>query len=147
MLEALSTRHNRTVSFVFLIVCVLLAIASRVVGISDNPPGILLAFLATGAFVLAFVHPWRTARQFRFLLFGSVLGFVIFAILHNVFDAVASKWATAGALHILLEGLSVAAFLLALLGFPPAVFIGAVGWVAMAIRYRGRPAQGRDAAA
>jgi hypothetical protein len=58
VLEALSTPHNRTVSFVLLFVCGLSAIASGVVGISDNPPGILLAFLAAAAFVLGFVHPW-----------------------------------------------------------------------------------------
>ncbi len=147
MLEAFSTPRNRIRTFIFLIVCGLSAIASGVVGISDNPPGILLAFLAAAALVLAFVHPWRTARQFRFLFYASVLGLALFGILHNVFEAVASKWANAGPLHILLEGLGVAAFFLAVFGFPPAFLVGAVGWVAMSIRNRRRPAQGRDGAA
>jgi hypothetical protein len=147
VLEALSTPHNRTVSLVFVIVCGLLAIASGVVGISDNPPGLLLAFLAATAFVLVFVHPWRTARQFKFLFYTSVLALALFAILHNVLEAIASTWASAGALHILLEGLSVAVFLLAVLVCPPAFLVGAVGWVAMSIRNRRRPAQGRDGVA
>lgn len=147
MLEAFSTPHNQTVSFVFLIVCALSAIASGVVGISDNPPGFLLAFLAAAAFLLAFVHPWRKARPFRFLFYGSVLGLIIFGILHNGLDALASKGANAGALHLLLERLGVAAFYLAVFGFPPAFLIGAVGWVAMSIRNRRRPPHVHDTAA
>ena len=142
MLEALSTPHNRTVTFVFLAACCASAIAAVAAGVSDNPPGILLALLAAAAFVLAFVHPWRTARKFRFLLYASGLSFAFFVILHNVFEAVASKLAKAGALHSLVEGLGVAAFLLAVLVCPPAFLVGAVGSAAMFIRNRRRPAQG-----
>ncbi|HLF72701.1 MAG TPA: hypothetical protein VI524_00005 [Anaerolineales bacterium] len=113
MLDALSTPHNRIRTLILLGACGLSAIAA--VGIDDNPPGILLAFLAAIAFVLAFVHPWRTARQFRFLLYASVLGFPLFVILNNVFKAVAHNSATAGALQNLLQGLAVAAFFLATL--------------------------------
>jgi len=147
MLEALSTPRNRTLTFVFLAICCASATAAIVVGISDNPPGILLAFGAATALVLAFVHPWRNAKQFRLLLYASVLGLVIFGILHNVFEAVANKAASAGALQSLLQGLGVAAFLLAVLICPPAILVGAVGSVVMFIRNRRRPTQGHDAAA
>jgi hypothetical protein len=72
---------------------------------------------------------------------------VLFGILAPVFEAVATKWANAGTLHILLKGLGVAAFYLAVFGFPPAFLIGAVGWVAMSIRNRRGQAQGRDGTA
>ena len=147
MLEALSTPRNRILTFVFLAICCASATAAVVVGISDNPPGILLAFGAATALVLAFVHPWRTAKLFRLFLFASVLGFVMFAILHNVFDAVASNAESAGTLQILLQGLGVAAFLLAVLICPPAILVGAVGSVVMFIRNRRRPTQGRDTVA
>jgi hypothetical protein len=126
--------------FVFLAICCASAIAAIVVGISDNPPGIVLAFGAAAAFILAFVHPWRTARQFRRLLYASLVGLVIFVILHNVFEAVASKAASAGALASLLQGLGVAAFLLAVLICPPAILVGVVGLVVVFIRNRRRPA-------
>ncbi len=140
MLDALSTPRNRILTFVFLAICCASATAAVVVGISDNPPGILLAFGAATALVLAFVHPWRTAKQFRLFLFG----FVMFVILHNVFEAVASNAESAGTLQILLQGLGVAAFLLAVLICPPAILVGAVGWAVMFIRNRRRPTQGRD---
>jgi len=136
--ETISTPHNRIKTLILLVICGLLAIAAATVGIDDNPPGILLAYLAATAFVLAFVHPWRTARQFRILLFASVLGLALFVILNNVFAAVAHNSATAGALQKLLQGLAVAAFFLATLVFPAALIVGAVGSVAMFIRNRRR---------
>jgi len=76
-----------------------------------------------------------------------VAGFVVFAILHNVFDAVATLAASVRAVHGLLEGLSVAAFLLAILICPPAMLVGAVGWVIMLIREHRRPARPPNTAA
>ncbi len=139
MIDAFSIPHYRIKTLILLVICGLSAIAAAVVGIDDNPPGILLAFLAATAFVLAFVHPWRTARQFRLLLYASVLGFALFAIVNNVFAAVAHNSATAGALQTLLQGLAVAAFFLATLICPAAFIVGAIGSVAMFIRSRRRP--------
>jgi hypothetical protein len=109
------------------------------VTVSDNPPGILLAFLAATAFILSFVHPWRTARQYGLLLLASVLGLLVFAVLHNVFEAAGGKTAGVGVIQGLLQGLGVAAFLLAIMICPPAMLVGAVGWVITLIRNRRRP--------
>jgi hypothetical protein len=139
MIDALSTPRNRIWTLILLVICGLSAIAAAVVGIDDNPPGILLAYLAATAFVLAFVHPWRTSRQFRRLLYASVLGVALFFILDNVFAAVGYNSATAGALQNLLQGLADAAFFLAALILPAAFFVGVVGSVAMFIRSRRQP--------
>jgi hypothetical protein len=80
MISAISTPHNRKMTLILLAICGLLAITAATIGIDDNPPGILLAFLAATAFVLAFVHPWRTAKKFMFLLLASVLGFVLYIL-------------------------------------------------------------------
>jgi hypothetical protein len=125
MLEAFSTTCNRRIAFVFLaIFCVSAAIAT-VLGISDNPPGIFLAYGSITALILAFVHPWRTLKPFRNLFFAAVLGFVIFGILHNVFEAVASRAITSGVLQSLMQVLGVASFL-----------VGAIGSVITFIRNR-----------
>ena len=137
MIDAFSTPRNRIKTFIFLVTCGLLAIASVVVGIEDNPPGILLAYLAAAAFVLAFVHPWRTVRKFMFLLLASVLGFVLFVILNIIFDSVAQDPATSGALQDLMQSPAIDALNLIIAMICPAAFIvGAVGSVAMFIRSR-----------
>jgi disulfide bond formation protein DsbB len=140
MIDALSTLHNRTRTIIILVICGLLAIAAAVVGIDDNPPGILLAYLAATAFVLAFVHPWRSARKFMFLLLASVLGFVLFVILNIISDSVAQNPATSSALRDLMQSPAMDAlgFVIAIL-CPVAFIVGAVGSVAMFIRNRRRP--------
>jgi hypothetical protein len=119
----------------------LLAIAAVAVGIDDNPPGILLAFLSATAFVLAFVHPWRTAKKFMYLILAAVLGFILFIILNITLDTAAQNPATTSALKDLLDGPAVNAFSIIIIMICAAAFIiSAVGSVAMAIRNRRRPA-------
>ena len=135
MTSAFSTPHNRRTTFILLGSCGLLAIAAVVVGIDDNPPGILLAFLAATAFVLAFVHPWRTARNFIFLLFASILGFVLYIIMNIILDTAAQDPATAGALQDLLQSPVANAVSIIIAMICAAAFIvGAVGALAMFIR-------------
>ena len=146
MIEALSTHHNRVVTVVFPAIAAVLAAAAGIVGISDNPPGILLAYGAAAALVLAFVHPWRRSRQFRYLLYASVLGLVVFAVVHNVFEVVAGRMDGPGFVVAVLQWIGVAAFLIAVLVCPPAIIIAVVGEVVMDIRNRHHPAR-PDAAA
>ena len=134
MINALSTHHNRMLSAVFLAVSCISAIAAGVIGIEDNAPGILCAFIAAVALVLAFVHPWRSAKQFGLLMLGAVLCFVISGVLHNVFHGIAGSMESAQVSRKMLEGLGVAAFLLAVLICPPAFMVGLVGSVVMFVR-------------
>jgi uncharacterized membrane protein (UPF0136 family) len=136
MIDALSTPHNRIQTLILLVICGLLAITATAVGIDDNPPGVLLAYLAATAFVLAFVYPWRTARKFIFLFLASLLGFVLFIIL----DIVAQNPATTGALQDLLQSPAMDAFniIFAMICFA-AFIVGAVGSVVMFIRNRRQP--------
>lgn len=139
MIDAFSTPRNRTRTFILLAFCGLLAISAGIIGINDNPVGILLAYLAATAFVLAFVHPWRTAKQFRRPLYASVIGLALFVILNNIFAAIAHSSTTACAIQKLLQGLAVVAFFLGTLIFPAALIISAVGLVAMFIRSHRQP--------
>ena len=134
MIDAFSTSRNRIKSLILLAICGLLAIVSVVVGIDDNPPGILLAFLAAIAFVLAFVHPWRTARKFMFLLLASVLGFVLFIILNIISDSIVQNPATSGALQNQIQSPANDALNLIFAMICSAAFVvGIVGAVAMFI--------------
>ena len=69
---------------------------------------------------------------------------MLFGILYNVFEAVATNAASAGALHSLLQGFGVAAFLVAVLVCPPVVLVAVVALIVLSIRNRRRPTQGRD---
>ena len=137
MIEAFSTPRNSTKTLGLLVVCCLSAIASAVIGIDDNPPGILLALLAAIAFVLAFTHPWRRARKFMLLFLAAVLGFVLFIILNIVSDSIVQNPATSGSLQNLIQSPAIDALNLILAMICTAAFIvGIVGSVAMFIRSR-----------
>ena len=137
MTKAYSISHNTKITLILLAICVLLAIAAVVVGIDDNLPGILLAFLAATAFVLAFVHPWRTARKFMFLFLGSLLGFIIFIILNIISDSIAQDPATSVALKNLIQSPIINALNLIIAMICPAgIIVGVVGSIAMSIRSR-----------
>jgi len=139
MIEALSTSRNRRMTVVFLAIAAVLAAAAGVVGISDNPPGILLAYGAAAALILAFVHPWRASRQFRYFFYMSFVGFALLVVVHNVFEVVAGRMGGPGFVVAILQGIQVAAFLVAVLICPAALVIGAGGAVVMWIRNRRRP--------
>ena len=136
MLEIFSTPRNRNQTFILFAICGVLAAAATAVGISDNPPGLLLAFLSAITFVVAFVHPWRTSKQFLRLIYASGLGFIVSAVLHNVFEGIASMAGVSGLVHDLLGGAGVAFFLVAILLCPPGLLVGAVGAVVMFRRKR-----------
>jgi hypothetical protein len=134
MISAFSTPHNRHIMFILLAICGLLAIAASIVGIDDNLPGILLAFLAATAFVLAFVHHWRTARKFISILLASILGFVLFIILNIILDTIAQNPGTTSAFQNLLNSPAINAFSITIVMICSAAFIvGVVGSVAMFI--------------
>jgi membrane-anchored glycerophosphoryl diester phosphodiesterase (GDPDase) len=141
MIAAFSTPSNRNKSFILLAICGLLAIAAAAVGIDDNPPGILLAFLSAAAFVFAFVHSWRTAKKFMFLLLASVIGFVLYIILNIILDTAAQNPATSAALQDFLQSPVINTLSLIIVMVCAAAFIvGVVGSVAMFIRNLRRPA-------
>lgn len=157
MLEAFSTPHDRTLTSVFLAACCAFAIAAVAVGgvntlpedfkYGRNPLGILLGFLAAAAFILAFVHPWRTARQFGSLYISSPFGLLILGILAIVLDDFARLLSAVPGLHGLLQALSYFAVFLAFWVCPSALLVGAVGSLAMFIRNRRRRTEAHDAAA
>jgi hypothetical protein len=137
MIDAFSTPGNRIKALILLVVCGLSAIASVVVGIDDNPPGILLALFAAIAFVLAFTHPWRTARKFLLLLLASVVGFVIFMILNILSDSIVQNPASSVTLQNLIQSpLNEALNIIFAMICSAAFIVGLVGSLVMFIRGR-----------
>ncbi len=137
MIEAYSTRSNKIKTLILLVVCGLTAMASVVIGIDDNPPGVLLAFLAAIAFILSFCHPWRTARKFIFLLLASLLGLFLFVILSIISDSIVQNPKSSVTLQNLLQSPAIEALsvIFAML-CSAAFFVGIVGSIVMFIRNR-----------
>ena len=104
-----------------------LGVGAAVLGLDDNPPGLLLAFLSACAAGAAFVHPWRSPRSFRRLIYWSVAGFLLSAFLHNALYAAASVPGLPPLARGIFNGAGVLSFFSALLVFPPLFVVGVVG--------------------
>ena len=137
MIDAFSTPSNKTKTLVLLAVCGLLTIASVIVGIDDNPPGVILAFLAGVAFVLAFTHPWRTVKKYLLLFLAAIAGFVLFIILNIVTDSIAGNPATSTAILNLLQTPAIDALsLIFTMVFSAVLIVGAIGSLVLFMRSR-----------
>lgn len=135
--ESFSTQQNKKTRLILLVICVLLIIGAGAIGVNDNPPGILLAFLAGVTFVLAFVHHWRSPRKFIFLFLASILGFILFIILGITFDSISQNPATSPALMNMIQSpANDALWLVVIMLSSAAFFIDAIGSIVMFIRTR-----------
>jgi hypothetical protein len=123
---------------VFVALGCVLAGAAALVGISDNPPGIALLYGGLVCLILAVVHRWRRPKCFLLLFAVSALGFLVFAVLHNLLHAIGVHTSVPW-LRSAMEILHVTCFLIALLLCPAGLAFGLVGWLAAVLRSRGAP--------
>lgn len=129
---------KRELTAVFVVLGCVQVGAAALVGVSDNPPGIALLYGGIVCSILAVVHRWRRPRSFLLLFAVSALGFLVFAVLHNLLYAIGVHTSVPW-LRSALEVLHVTCFLIALLLCPAALAVGLVGWVATVLRGRGAP--------
>lgn len=137
MLESFSKPGKRVITIILLAICVLAGIGAALMGIDDNPPGFLTAYLAAIAFILAFAHAWRTPRKFLILLLASLLGIILFVVLNIVVDSLVQDPSSSVKLVALIQSpaFEIIGLLIALI-CPVGIIIGAVGWIVMLIRGR-----------
>lgn len=126
MLQAFSTSASRVRTFRLLALGVVLALAAMIVGIGDNPPGILLAYLALIAFVLAFVHPWQTRKPYLYLLCASVLALAVSGLLAWRLDVLAGDVGRSALSRRLLGGAAMTFFFMFFL-CPGVILVAAIG--------------------
>lgn len=125
---------SRKISLILIATGMLLMIAANIVGIADNPPGIILAFISICAIILAFVHHWTKLKKFLILLISSVVGFPVFAVLHNLFYGLATMAKDIIVVKQILEILDVSSFLIAIFLCPVGILVGATGSIILAIK-------------
>jgi hypothetical protein len=108
--------------------------AAMLIGINDNPAGLILAYVAAASFVLAVAHSWRKAKPFVMLLVASLVGFPVAALLHNLLYAVGVAGSGVPGVPQVAEALHVAFFLAAIFLCPVGVLVGGVGSVVAKVR-------------
>jgi hypothetical protein len=131
-------KNSRKITLFWCVICGGSLMAAFIVGISGNMPGLVLCYVAAISIILAFVHTWKRVKLFLFLSGGALAGFVVFAVLHNLFYAFGQMAANIIVLKQLLESLHVIFFVAAVLVCPAGFLIGVVGSIVTAIMYSKR---------
>lgn len=114
-------------------------VAALAVGIEDNLPGIALIFGAIICWTLAVVRRWSRPKSFLWLALGAAVGFLVFAVLHNVFYGLGEMATDHPLLRSICEALHVVSFLLAILVAPPVLVVGLLGRLVAGWRQRQSP--------
>ena len=129
----IASKHNK-VTWLFAAVAAASLAAALIIGISDNPAGLALCYIAAASVILTFAHHWRKAWCFLILLGSSALGFALGVFLHNFLYALGQMAADIIGLKQTLELLHVVLFLFAIFVCPAGFLVGAVGSAAVCFK-------------
>lgn len=140
--ESAEGRRRRKELFVLAGIFCALVIGAILVGVSDNLPGIVLCYLAVITLIVAVTRTWKRTKMFLILLGASVVGFIVFVVLHNVFYGLTILTSHITALSHLMEVFHVAFFIIAVFLCPAAFLVGVIGSIVLAIKGRRRQATG-----
>ena len=128
-------QKSRRLTLLWCVLCCASLASAFIVGISDNLPGLTLCYIAAISLILAFVHTWRKVKPFLLLFAASLVGFVVFVVLHNLFYAFEQLASAIIILKQLLGFLHAVFFLIAILLSPAAALVGLIGSLITAIAY------------
>ena len=123
----MNTIFKQKSTYVYLAISIILIVAALIIGIDDNPPGIIIFFLGSIVLVIAFTHKWKRAKPYLFLVLFSLLGVVISGILHNVLEGIGGEGTILGIV-------GAAFFLIALFICPACLVVGIVGSIVRALK-------------
>lgn len=115
---------------------ILFVTAALLVGIEDNLPGIALLYCGSIVLVLIFTLTWNKVGHYLRLLLWSILGSVLFVILHNLMYGLGEVLSIGVVADAIINGLGVIFFFMALIVSPSAIVIGLVGMIVYAIKKR-----------
>jgi nitroreductase len=103
--------------------------AACLVGVSDNPLGIILLYMALIGLAWAWVWNWKSPRDFWILLGISLAVFPVGVILHNLFDALGTLVGGIVFLAGLVGFLNGFFFMVAVMAVGPAALVALIGGI------------------
>jgi len=105
------------------------AVSAALLGVADNPPGIISLYIALTCLAGAWVWNLPAPRDYWSIFLLSLAAFPVGVILHNLFYALATLVSGMPGLQGLLEFLDVFFFLIAVMAVGPAALAGLIGGV------------------
>ncbi len=107
----------------------LLGITAFLLGVADNPPGIITLYLALICLAFAWVWNFPAPRDYWIMFLLSLVAFPLGVVLHNLFYALATLVRGIPVIESLAVFLHVFFFLVAVMAVGPAALAGLIGGV------------------
>lgn len=123
------TRKIKPAQWILFLTGFVCSVFAFILGISDNPPGIILLYVGLTCLAGAWIWNWSTPRDYWILLLISLMAFPLGVILHNLFYALATLVDGTRILRALLEFLHVFFFLVALMAAGPTALAALIGGI------------------
>ncbi len=119
----------KTAQWILVAAGVLTGTIALVIGVSDNPPGILLLYIGLTCLAGAWVWNWPSPREFWILLLISLAAFPVGVVLHNLIYALGTMVVGNRILTGLLGFLGGFFFLVAVMAVGPTALVALIGGI------------------
>lgn len=126
---AIITRKIKPAQWFLFTAGIVCSVFAFILGVSDNPPGIILLYVGLTCLAGAWIWTWSAPRDYWILLLISLLAFPLGVVLHNLFYAMAILAGGTGILRALLEFFQVFFFLVALMAAGPTALAALIGGI------------------
>lgn len=120
-------RKMKLVQWILIGAGIVLLVVAFTLGVADNPPGIIILYLALICLAGAWVWNLPAPRDYWIVFFLSLAAFPVGVVLHNLFYGLAMLVAEIPVLKGLMEFLHGFFFLVAVVAVGPAALVGLVG--------------------
>jgi len=119
--------ENLRLTLLLLALAIVAITIALIIGISDNPPGIIILYSGIILLIISLVYIWRKIRPFLILLVVSIVGIPVFAVLHNIFYGIAELTSDVKLLPEILRLFDTMSFIIALIICPSGIVVGLGG--------------------
>ncbi len=125
--KVLFSDKNSRLTILVLALAIIAVTIGLIIGISDNPPGIIILYAGIILLIISLVYIWRKIRPFLILLIVSIVGVPVFAVLHNIFYGIAELTSDVKILPEILRLFDAMSFIIALIICPSGIIVGLGG--------------------
>jgi len=140
IVEWFSGKGSWKESLVLVLLGLIIILAAHfTVTLVDNLPGALAMFMGAVLIALAIARRFAHKNTYTVFAIGSLIGFFVFTVLHNVFEGLHAATAEGDIVGWIYQLISVTSFLLGILLMPALLIVGIAGLLITAKREEQAP--------
>ena len=126
--------ENCQITFLLIALAIIAITIGLIIGISDNPPGIIILYAGTILLMVSFIHIWKKIWPRWPRGPGPIVPDPVFVVLHNIFFGIAELNSDARLLSEVFSFFDAMSFIIALIICPSGIVVGLGGVLILFIK-------------